>query len=150
LQGLPEAHQVALRDAILERDLSAEESLRIARALKGAELAEDVAVATAFIETICATADPRPERSDPLSQAAGLFAAIESAASGDRGAAEALAASAKSAKAPAFNGDRLRAEVLALARTLARTPAEELVPGGSAYMPLTMLRGTLDALLPPD
>jgi hypothetical protein len=40
--------------------------------------------------------------------------------------------------------------VLALARTLARTPADELVPGGAAYMPLSMLRGTLDALLPAD
>jgi ParB family chromosome partitioning protein len=150
LQGLPEAHQVALRDAILERELSAEESLRIARALKDAELEDDTARAAAFIETICATADPRQEQSDPLSQAAGLFAAIESAASGDRGAAEALAAAAKGAKAPAFNGDRLRSEVLALARTLARTPADELVPGGSAYMPLTMLRATLDTLLRPD
>src|SRR3712207_9155688 len=53
--------------------------------------------------------------SSDLSQAAGLFAAIEAATTGERGSADALAAAAKTAKAPAFDGDRLRAEVLALA-----------------------------------
>src|SRR5829696_6879861 len=87
---------------------------------------------------------------DALSRSAGLFAAIEAAAAGERGSADALVAAARTAKAPAFDGDRLRAEVLALARTLARTPADELLPGGAAYMPLSMLRGTLDVLLPAD
>jgi hypothetical protein len=63
---------------------------------------------------------------------------------------EALATSAEEARAGPFDGERLRGEVLALARTLARTPAAELVPGGAAYMPLTMLRGALEALLASD
>lgn len=148
LQGLIEGHQEALRDAILEDDLTAEEALRIARALKRADLDDDREAARLYIRQLRADAAAAPPALDPLSQAAGLFAAIEAAAAGDRGAAEALAATAKSAKSPAFDGDRLRAEVLTLARTLARTPADELVPGGAAYMPLSMLRGALDALLP--
>ena len=43
-----------------------------------------------------------------------------------------------------------RESILALARTLSRTPASELVPGGEAYMPLLMLRCTLDVLIPTD
>ncbi len=106
--------------------------------------------ATAFIDALRADQKVVSDEGDALSRAAGLFAAIEAAATGERGSAEALAAAARTAKAPAFDGDRLRAEVLALARTLARTPPDELVPGGSAYMPLSMLRGTLDVLLPAD
>lgn len=150
LQGLPEEHQIALRDAILERDLSAEESLHIARALKSAALDHETVAAATFIERLCSAARERDEPQDPLSQAAELFAAIESAAARERGSTEALSAAAKQARAPAFDGDRLRGEVLVLARTLARTPADELVPGGAAYMPLVMLRAALDALLPPN
>jgi hypothetical protein len=61
-----------------------------------------------------------------------------------------LASAASSARARPFDGDRLRGEVLVLARTLARTPSSELVPGGAAYMPLTMLRAALNALLPEE
>jgi ParB family chromosome partitioning protein len=150
LQGLPPGQQEALRDAILDLDLPGEEATRIARALKGAQLGNDPAVTAAFIAQLRGLPVTPPERADPLSEAAGLLAAIEAAAARERGAPEALAAAAKSAKAPRFDGDRLRREVLALARTLARTPAAELVPGGEAYMPLSMLRGTLDALLAED
>ena len=150
LQGLLQAHQEALRDAIVEHELSAEEALRIARALKHAEVADDPSAATAFIDNLRSANAGESWEGDALSQAAGLFAAIEAAAVGERGSVEALAAVAKTTKAHAFDGDRLRAEVLALARTLARTPADELVPGGAAYMPLSMLRGTLNALLPQD
>ncbi len=150
LQGLLEQHQEALRDAILEQELSAEEALRVARSLKRAELDDDREAAQIYIARHLAEAAEAPPSPDPLSQAAGLFAAIEAAAAGDRGSKEALAATAKATKSPSFDGDRLRAEVLALARTLTRTPAEELVPGGAAHMPLSMLRAALDALLPAD
>jgi hypothetical protein len=150
LQGLPAGHQEALHDAIIRYELSAEEAMRTARALKRAAPADDVKTAAAFIDALRDEQKERPGDGDALSQAAGLFAAIEAATTGERGSADALAAAAKSAKAPAFDGDRLRAEVLALARTLARTPADELLPGGAAYMPLSMLRGTLDVLLPDD
>ena len=149
-RGLPAAHQEALHDAIIQYELSAEEAMRTARALKRAGLADDAKSATAFIDALRAEREDATGEGDALSRAAGLFAAIEAAAAGERGSAEALAAAARTAKAPPFDGDRLRAEVLALARTLARTPADELVPGGAAYMPLSMLRGTLDALLPAD
>ena len=147
LQGLPEAHQEALRAAITRHDLSAETAMRIARAVKKAGLAADVATVAAFIDALCeqmTSAEPE----DTLSRAAGFFAAIEAAAAGERGAAEALALAAAGTRP--FDGDRLRREVLALARTLACTPAAELTPGGAAYMPLSMLRATLNALLPPD
>jgi len=150
LQGLPPAHQDALHDAIIRYELSAEEAMRTARALKQAGLEDDAKSATAFIDALRAGQVDGSGEGDALSRAAGLFAAIEAAASGERGSAEALAVAARTAKALPFDGDRLRAEVLALARTLARTPADELVPGGAAYMPLSMLRGTLDVLLPTD
>jgi ParB family transcriptional regulator, chromosome partitioning protein len=149
LQGLPAGHQEALHEAIIRYELSAEEAMRTARALKRAGLADDITVASAFIDALRAEQKGASE-GDALSRAAGLFAAIEAAATGERGSADALAAAARTAKAPAFDGDRLRAEVLALARTLARTPADELLPGGAAYMPLSMLRGALDVLLPAD
>jgi ParB family chromosome partitioning protein len=150
LQGLLPGHQEALRNAIVDHELSAAEATRIARALKRAALDDDVATVTAFIESLRTEHANAPGEGDVLSRAAGLFAAIEAAKAGERGSAEALVAAAKTAKAQPFDGDRLRAEVLALAQTLSRTPADELVPGGAAYMPLTMLRGTLDALLPAD
>ncbi|MBA2596197.1 MAG: ParB/RepB/Spo0J family partition protein [Chloroflexia bacterium] len=150
LQGLPASQQEALRDAILAYDLPAETATRIARALKHADLEDDVTAAAAFIAALRDESADAPNGGDPLSQAAGLLAAIEAAVAGDRGSAEALAAAAKTARARAFDGDRLRDEVLALARTLSRTPSDELVPGGAAYMPLSMLRGTLDSLLPAD
>jgi ParB family chromosome partitioning protein len=150
LQGLPAGHQEALHDSIIRHELSAEEAMRTARALKRAGLADDMKIASAFIDALRVEQEDAASEGDALSRAAGLFAAIEAAAAGERGSADALVAAARTAKAPAFDGDRLRAEVLALARTLARTPADELLPGGAAYMPLSMLRGTLDVLLPAD
>ena len=149
LQGLSPAHQEALREAIARHGLAADEAMRVARAIKGAALPDDAAAVGAFIETL-RDEQATASQEDPLSEAAGLFAAIEAAAAGERGAAEALAAVAVTAKAADFDGDRLRGEVLALARTLSRTPSAELVPGGAAYMPLSMLRAALQALLPPD
>jgi ParB family chromosome partitioning protein len=149
LQGLPTDHQEALRDAIVEEDLSADEALQLARSLKQASLDATREAADRFLtsrEQEESTASPP----DLLSHAAALFAAIEAVAAGERGAEDALVAAAKSMRAPAFDGERLRKEVLILARTLSRTPADELMPGGAAYMPLTMLRGALDALLPDD
>ena len=150
LQGLLAAHQEALRTAILDADLPAEEAIQIARALKRAGLEDDRAAAATFIERFRAEPNGVVHHPDPLSQAAALLAAIEAAVANEPGSTEALATAARVAKAQPFDGDRLRDEVLALARTLSRTPAAEIVPGGAAYMPLSMLRVTLDALLPAD
>lgn len=147
LQGLPPVQQEALRDAMLERELTAEQALSVARALKQANLPQDAAETVQFIAAACNEIGPSPVPADPLSQIAELLAAIESAAAGERGAQQMLASAASSAKARPFDGDRLRSEVLVLARTLARTPSSELVPGGAAYMPLSMLRAALNALL---
>jgi ParB family chromosome partitioning protein len=150
LQGLPPVQQEALRDAMLERELSAEQALGVARTLKQADLPHDAAETAQFIAAACNDMKPAPAPADPLSQIAELLAAIESAAAGERGAPQMLASAASSAKSRPFAGDRLRGEVLVLARTLARTPSSELVPGGAAYMPLTMLRAALNALLPEE
>ncbi len=131
LQGLVPRHQEALRDAIIAHDLSAEEAMRYARELKRAGLDDDFAAAKRFIDTLRADTSIPPQHPDPLSQAAGLLAAIEAATAGERGSAEALAAAAKAARARPFDGERLREEVLAVARTLSRTPTDELVPGGA-------------------
>lgn len=149
LQGLPPVQQEALRDAILERDISVEQATRVARALKGANLPDDARETARFI---AAHTDSAPTRTpvDPLSLTGELLAAVEAAAAGERGAHQVLAAAAATAKSRPFDGDRLRNEVLALARTLSRTPASELVPGGAAHMPLTMLRSALNALLPDE
>lgn len=150
LQGLPTVQQEALRDAMLARDLTAEQAMSVSRALKGADLQDDRAATEQFIASACNDLKPSPAPADPLSQIAELLAAIEAVAAGERGAQQVLASAATSAKARPFDGDRMRGEVLILARTLARTPSAELVPGGAAYMPLTMLRAALNALLPED
>ena len=150
LQGLTPVQQEALRDAILDRDLSEKQAMGVARALKQADLPQDAEETVRFVAATCNDLKPSLAQADPLSQIAELLAAIESAAAGERGAQQVLVSAASSAKARPFDGDRLRGEVLVLARTLARTPSSELVPGGAAYMPLTMLRAALNALLPDD
>src|SRR5215216_5074333 len=97
LQGLPPVQQEALREVMLERDLSAEQAMGIARALKRANLTDDAKSATAFIDALRAEQEGETGDGDALSRAAGLFAAIEAAASGERGSAEALAAAAGTA-----------------------------------------------------
>jgi ParB family chromosome partitioning protein len=148
LQGLPGGQQAALHEAIIDHDLPAEEGLRLARELKKSGIGDDFDAATAVIAHARQSGRKQLPATDPLSQAAELFAAIEAVAAHERGAVEVLQSAARTAHAPQFDGDRLRDEVLALARSLARIPPHELVPGGSAYMPLAMLRSTLDALLP--
>lgn len=150
LQGLHGDQQTALYEAMLGFDLSADEGMALARAIKRECLEADLEATRTFIveqRSVLAEALPPP---DPLSQTAGLLAAIEAVAAGERGAPQALAAAAHAARSPAFDGARLRSEVHAIARTLARIPPHELVPGGEAYMPLSMLRAALDALLPPE
>jgi ParB family chromosome partitioning protein len=149
LQGLSPIRQNALRDAIVNDDLSAEEAMRIARTLRDASIEDEPAAVSRYIDDIRGTGSRVVSAAleDPLSAAAALFAGIEAAVAAEPGAAEALAAAARSARSATFDGDRLRREVLALARTLSRTPAEELIPGGTAYMPLSMLRRVLNTLL---
>ena len=146
LQGLPPAQQEALREAILTDDLPAAEAMRLARALRTADLPDD-ADAVAALAAIrgapamitCSTAD-----GDEL---APLLAALMTAAGGSRSERAALNRAADAAGADAYDRGRLQAEILALARTLARAPEQELRPGGDAYASLAALCGAIDAVL---
>ncbi|MFL5758237.1 MAG: ParB/RepB/Spo0J family partition protein [Thermomicrobiales bacterium] len=144
LQGLSPGQQEALRDAIVDDELSADEAMRLARQLRAANLPDDRAVAS---EAIAEYRAARP-REEPLAVDAGaLLAAVADAATGGRAARLALAKAADDVSAPAYDANRLQSEVFALARTLARMPNEEILPGSPAYLALATLAGTLDELL---
>ena len=68
LQGLPSAQQEALHDAIIRYELSADEAMRTARALKRAELSDDAKTATAFIEALRAEQKGASDQGDALSK----------------------------------------------------------------------------------
>lgn len=144
LQGLDPASQEALRVAILDHDLSAEEAMRLSRALRD-EPPENEQMAAATIARLRQA--PASPPAGEQSELGALLAAITTAASGTRADRAALAAAASQAGAPAYDADRLQSEVLALARSIARAPVTELRPGGSAYGPLAALCGALDAVL---
>ena len=151
LQGLPPHQQEALRAAIVDDDLPAEEAMRLSRGLRAANVADDpVATADALAELRAAPRMTTPEAGDDRQSADGaaeLLAAIAAAAAGGRAERAALLQVADAAGAPAYDPDRLRAEVLALARTLARAPDADLRAGGAAYASLAALCGAVDAAL---
>lgn len=153
LQGLAPAKQEALRTAIVDEELGAEEALRLARGLRALDLPTDAdpPTATAALAelrrraaTQPAERGPAPDGDDLLGT---LLAAITEAGGGGKGARATLSRAADAAAAPPYDRTRLEAEVLALARTLARTPAADLRPGGAAYGSLVGLAGALDSLL---
>jgi hypothetical protein len=147
LQGLPPAHQAALRDLIVADELSAEEAMRLSRALRAARVPDDlVAAATALAEFRADTARP-VEPAQAEDETAALLSAFAEATAGGRPERAALTRVADRYGVPAYDAARLRAEVLALARTLARTPAGELQPGTAAHAALAALYGALDAAL---
>lgn len=145
LQGLDPASQEALRVAILDHDLSAEEAMRLSRALRDEPAPENEQAAAATIARLRKT--PAQPPASEQSELGALLAMITTAMSGRRADRAALAAAANQAGAPAYDADRLQSEVLALARSIARAPASELRSGGRAYGPLVALSGALDAVL---
>jgi ParB family chromosome partitioning protein len=148
LQGLPEGHQAALRDAILAEDLSADEAMRLARVLRAARILDDRDAAAAALREIRAKTDcPRPAESPGEDEAATLLSAVAAAASGKRSERAALARAADDYGLPSYDPERLRGEVLALARSLARTPSSQLQPGTPTHAALMALYGALDAAL---
>jgi ParB family chromosome partitioning protein len=146
LQGLSPAQQEALRDAIVDDDLSADEAMRLSRQLRAARLPDDRTIAAEAIAELRAA---HPESEALTVDAGSLLAIIADAASGSRAARQALQKAADEVAAPSYDPQRLQAEVFALARTLARTPTDELLPGSSAYLALATLATTLDELLRP-
>jgi len=147
-QGLPEEHQLALRDVILADDLPADEAMRLARALRVARIPNDsAAVATALAEIRAEITSPSPPQAPVEDEVAALLSAVSTAAGGGRSERAQLTPTADDYGLPPYDGERLRSEVLALARSLARTPATELRPGTPVHAALLTLYGTLDAVL---
>lgn len=146
LQGLTPMYQDALRAAILDDELPADEATRLSQALR-AEL-EPADPETAQLTMARLRSKLRTGSGDDFEIASRqLLAAIVDAASGDRSAKSRLTDLAKQQKASPYDGNRLQAEVLALAQTLATAPARELEAGGPAHAPLAALRDALNAVL---
>ena len=149
LQGLPEEHQRALRDAILADDLQAEVALAIARRLKAERVPDDLNAAAAAIARFraeSATAAPAPDASSG-DELTAILGAIAAATRGGSAARASLKRVADSQRAPAYAGDRLHDELLALARTLARMPPAELAADAATRDRLATLARTLATLL---
>jgi ParB family chromosome partitioning protein len=149
LQGLDPESQEALRVAILEHELPAEEAMRLSRALRDELEPGSQGSAAEVIDRLRTESAPATPAAGTI-EAASLLAAIATAASGTRAERAALADAANQVGAPLYDAERLRLEVLALAGSIARAPAAELRPGGSAYGPLAALSGALDAVLNQD
>ena len=143
LQGLAPGCLEALRDAIIDDELSSDEAMRLARGLKGLKLDGDVEAAAAAIRELRAPT-PAGTAADELGA---LLAAVSAAASGGRSERAALQRMASGLRLPGFDADRLQANALELARTLARAPLAEIRPGSQTFATLTALYGALDAVL---
>lgn len=148
LQGLSDEGQEAMRAAIVEDSIPADEAMRLSKALRASEPLDDVDVARNRLAELRHTAQPAETGTPSLDGELGaLLAALAAAASGGRPERAALAREADRLAAPAYDAARVEADVLALARSLARAPEIALRPGGSAYAPLAALAGALDSLL---
>jgi ParB family chromosome partitioning protein len=143
LQGLSADAQLALRDSIVADDLSADEALRLARALKSAESQPGA------LPPVVLLAEVRGRQLPPTPDidTAALLTAIEAAAAGNTADRKHLAELADAAWAAPFEQERLDLQVAALARSLARIPTAALRPGHPAHTLLTQLQTTLNTLL---
>lgn len=142
LQGLSNDAQLALRDAILADDLSADQAMRLARSLKQAEARPDALPPVLLLAELRGQAEPTAPEVDT----ARLLDAIQSAATGSAADRRRLASLADAAWAAPFELERLEFQIAALARTLARVPAAELRPGSPVHRQLAHLERTLSAL----
>jgi ParB family chromosome partitioning protein len=148
LQGLPPAHQLALRDAIVAGEIPADEAMRLARALRAAGVPDDRVAATAALTEIRTGATCPTESTAPAEdETAALLSAVAAAATGGRAERTALTRTADGYAVPPYDAARLQTEVLALARSLARTPPGELQPGTATHGALLALYGALDSVL---
>lgn len=144
LQGLPEEHQRALRDAILADDLQAETALAIARRLKAEHIPDDLNEAAAAIARFRSETADRATTGDELTT---ILGAIAAASRGGSAARASLKRIADERRAPAYAGDRLHGELLAVARSLARMPPAELASDTATRKRLVSLMHTLQGLL---
>jgi ParB family chromosome partitioning protein len=143
LQGLSADAQLALRDSILADDLSADEAMRLARALKAAEAQPGALPPVVLLADLRGTQAPPARDVDALT----LLTGIEAAATGNAADRKRLAELADAAWAAPFDQERLDLQVAALARSLARIPAAELRPGHPAQALLAQLERTLRSIV---
>lgn len=143
LQGLSMDAQLALRDSILADDLTADEAMRLARALKAAETQPGALPPVVLLADLRGTQAPPVRDVDALT----LLAGIEAAATGNDADRKRLAELADAAWAAPFDQERLDLQVAALARSLARIPAAELRPGHPAQALLAQLERTLSSMV---
>lgn len=142
LQGLAPEAQLALRDAIVADDLSSEEAMRLARALKSADSQPGAMPSVLLIAELRGKHASLPPDVDTFM----LLRAVTAAATGSAADRQQLAEQAEGAWAAPFDPERLDFQVAALARLLARLPAAELRPGRPVHTLLTELTATLNAL----
>ena len=144
LQGLPEEHQRALRDAILADDLQAQTALAIARRLKTEHIPDDLNEAAAAIARFRAETTGERDAGDELTA---ILGAIMAASRGGSAARASLKRVADEQRAPAYAVDRLHGEILSVARTLARMPSGALPADTDTRARLSALVATLNRLL---
>jgi ParB family chromosome partitioning protein len=148
LQGLSSTRQEALRYLIIERNLSAQAAIRLARAWKGIEFTppDDAAAAKRSLDQVYgfvfATSDDQLQ-----AQTRVLLGAIRNAATGSTTARGQLKSLASTLDAHAFRENRFSQEVNALARTLASIPAGNVNRSPAVDAPLRDLRDAIDAIL---
>ncbi|HET9659891.1 MAG TPA: ParB/RepB/Spo0J family partition protein [Thermomicrobiales bacterium] len=143
LQGLSADAQLALRDSIVADDLSVDETIRLARALKSAEMQPGALPPVVLLAELRRQQSPPPPEIDTTT----LLTAIAAAATGNAADRQQLVAIADAAWAASFDPERLDFQVAALARSLARLPTAELRFGHPVHTLLTQLQHTLDTLL---
>lgn len=142
LQGLTEARQEALRELIVEKQLSATTAGRLAKAFRNHAIADEddpTAARGALRELYALVAADDPE--DVRKQTTVLLEAVRDARATEL--AQLLAV-------PRFDGQRVLRDVSALARSLARANRQELGAEPEARATLRALRDALDALLEGD
>lgn len=147
LHGLSPGAQEAMRAAIVEDGIPAEEAMRLSRGLRASEPLENVEAATRRLRELRDGEEVPGSPSPTLDGELGMLLSALSAASGGRAERAELSRVADQLAVPGYSAERLEADVLALARSLARVPEIALRPGGSAHGPVAALARALDALL---
>ena len=139
LQGLSGTRQEALRELIVEKQLSATTAARLAKAFRNQQIADDedpAAAREALGELYALVAADEPD--DIRRQTTTLLEAVREAQAAEL--AQLLAV-------PRFDGQRVLREVSVLARSLARADRDRLAAEPDARATLRALRDALDALL---
>jgi ParB family chromosome partitioning protein len=155
LQNLAPVFQLALRDEIVERELSAEAALAIARRLRKTEAPSSENEARAIVVELRNDTGPEPpvlkdgdaiERSTEERARHGL-ATVAAVARGDASRIPELTAFLTEQRTPARAHKRLNDQAAALAGTLARLHAARQRDRDAARPTLEALRTAIDAML---